>query len=369
MIQNSKKTGKNRIRAGAVSLLMALMLILPAIPASAAEVSEDNSNYDYTFQNIDGGTISTQSGGSCKMLVFFSRTCSNCQNVLGRLSNSSWVQDGSLAEVCAVECNGGTIQTDVENFRNTYCPNAGSMQFGYGFSAYDAWNAYMNLVPSAGTLPLIVLVDADNNICQITNGPSADSGIEQKLEDLNNNSGSNPSNPGDSGSQNPGDSGSQNPDGSQKPNDTVEGAKKEKTESSSASGSSCDHVEETVSVNDATTGSDAVAMTRCIKCGAILRYEEVPNSAYAVFLKETANSILTAKQTTVVVSTETWVSFDKRVFDAMKQCPNVTLTVNYVYNGTPYVLEIPAGTNVDLLMDENGFGDFRYIEQVLNGNV
>lgn len=49
----------------------------------------------------------------------------------------------------------------------------------------------------------------------------------------------------------------------------------------------------------------------------------------------------------------------------MPETLDVTVIVNYTFEGNPYVLTIPAGTNVDLLMDENGFGGFRYIENVL----
>ena len=88
-------------------------------------------------------------------------------------------------------------------------------------------------------------------------------------------------------------------------------------------------------------------------------------SAYAAFLKETADAILNAKQSEVVINTKLWTSFNKTVFEAMKSRPDVAVTVNYTFEGNPYVLTIPAGTNVDLLMDENGFGGFRYIENVL----
>ncbi len=49
----------------------------------------------------------------------------------------------------------------------------------------------------------------------------------------------------------------------------------------------------------------------------------------------------------------------------MPETLDVTVIVNYTFEGNPYVLTIPAGTNVDLLRDENGFGGFRYIENVL----
>ena len=59
-------------------------------------------------------------------------------------------------------------------------------------------------------------------------------------------------------------------------------------------------------------------------------------------------------------------SFDRTVFEAIKSRPDVAVTVNYSYEGQKYVLQIPAGVNVDTLMDENGFGGFRYIDKVLN---
>ena len=39
--------------------LLAALLMIPAIPATATEVLQDN-NVDYTFDCIDGGQISTQ---------------------------------------------------------------------------------------------------------------------------------------------------------------------------------------------------------------------------------------------------------------------------------------------------------------------
>ncbi|MDE7014251.1 MAG: hypothetical protein K2P19_06195, partial [Kineothrix sp.] len=78
-------------------------------------------------------------------------------------------------------------------------------------------------------------------------------------------------------------------------------------------------------------------------------------------------AILNAEQNgEAVVNTKIWTSFNKAVFEAMKSRPDVKVTVNYVYQGNPYVLNIPAKVNVDSLMDENGFGGFRFMEQVLS---
>ncbi len=119
-------------------------------------------------------------------------------------------------------------------------------------------------------------------------------------------------------------------------------------------------------MSGATATSDAVAISKCVKCGAVLSYEKVANSAYHTFLKETADAIANAQQPTVVIDAKMWVSFDRTVFEAIKSRPDVAVTVNYSYEGQKYVLQIPAGVNVDTLMDENGFGGFRYIDKVLN---
>lgn len=119
-------------------------------------------------------------------------------------------------------------------------------------------------------------------------------------------------------------------------------------------------------VNNATSSEDAVSAYQCVKCGEILRYEAVPNSAYAAFLANTANSILRAQQGEVTINTNLWTSFNRSVFEAIKNRPEVSVTVNYYYKGEPYVLHIPAGINVDSLMDENGFGGFMYIQHVIN---
>lgn len=46
------------MRKRILGLLLAFLLIIPAIPALAVEVSVDNS-INYTFNDIDGGEITT----------------------------------------------------------------------------------------------------------------------------------------------------------------------------------------------------------------------------------------------------------------------------------------------------------------------
>lgn len=130
-------------------------------------------------------------------------------------------------------------------------------------------------------------------------------------------------------------------------------------------GSACNHVCETMLVHSATPVMDAIEAYQCMVCGAVLEYLEVPNSAYAAFQKETVDLIQNAGPEEVVVSTDRWLSFHWSVFEALKNRPDVAVTVYYEYGGEACLLTIPAGTDVELLMDESGFGGFRYMEEVL----
>lgn len=129
--------------------------------------------------------------------------------------------------------------------------------------------------------------------------------------------------------------------------------------------SSCIHMCEYILIEQATPEKDALQAYQCSKCGAVFEYIDVPNSAYAAFLKETVNLIQNAQQQEIIISTNRWVSFNREVFEALKIRHDVSMKVNYWYQGEEYSLTIPAGADTELLMDENGFAGFRHIEEVL----
>ncbi len=123
-------------------------------------------------------------------------------------------------------------------------------------------------------------------------------------------------------------------------------------------------------IGPATSEKDAVQAYQCIDCGAVLEYKDVPNSAYAAFLKETEEMIQNAShQAEIIISTEQWMSFDRAVFDALKIRQDIMVKVNYRYQGEIYLLVIPAGIDVEKLIDENGFAGFRRIEEILTGGA
>lgn len=127
----------------------------------------------------------------------------------------------------------------------------------------------------------------------------------------------------------------------------------------------CSHTCEYILIEQATPIKDALQAYQCTKCGAVLEYMDVPNSAYAAFQKEAVNLIQNAQQEEVLITTDRWVSFNREVFETMKMRPDLSVKNNYRYHGEVCSLIIPAKTDVGLLMDENGFGGFRYIEEIL----
>ena len=121
-------------------------------------------------------------------------------------------------------------------------------------------------------------------------------------------------------------------------------------------------------IEPATPEKDAVQAYQCTDCGAVLEYKDVPNSAYTAFLKEAEKLIQSASpQSEIIISTDRWVSFNRDVLEAMKVRQDITVRVNYRYQGKNCSLVMPAGVDVELLMDENGFAGFRYIEEILTG--
>lgn len=341
-----------------VTILTALLLLMvPVIPAMAVEeLPSGTSNIDANFFAIDGGMISTQSNGKPKLLVFFKVGCGNCINTLSTISKSDWLKNGDV-EVCAIECQ-NAMPDAIQTFRDTHCSEAGGM-IQFGKCDFDEADAYLQKTGApAGSFsatPLVAMIDVNNNLCYVHQGNLPADDIEDYIPTLQASSGSNSGSGSGSGS---GDS--------QKPGSSTDSKKDKKDKKSTDSKPGCDHVAEYFTINDATSSDDALSAYQCIKCGAVLRYEAVPNSAYATFLADTANAILNAGQGEVTINTDIWTCFNRAVFDAIKSRPDVAVTVNYSYKGEPYVLHIPAGTNVDSLMDENGFGGFMYIQHVIN---
>ena len=130
-------------------------------------------------------------------------------------------------------------------------------------------------------------------------------------------------------------------------------------------GSICEHKPVRELYESATPQRDAVFCESCELCGQVLAYGEIPNTAYVSFLDYAAGIIRKAQPAEqVAVDTDRWISFDKRVLDAIKERADVSILIKYCDQGEEHQILLPAGTDVSVLGDENGFCGFRYLRQI-----
>ena len=122
------------------------------------------------------------------------------------------------------------------------------------------------------------------------------------------------------------------------------------------------HDYEWIETKPATEDENGEYVYKC-NCGNVLY--RVPTNAMGVFVKNTIEKIQKAGNgATVVINTKRWYSFPKSVFEALAARPDVSLTVNYLsegYKGDPMTFTIPAGTDVSMLPDENGYAGFTFL--------
>lgn len=131
----------------------------------------------------------------------------------------------------------------------------------------------------------------------------------------------------------------------------------------------CQHSPEPVLIHDAMPDADALCAEKCSNCGEILKYYDLPGTACAAFMESTADSILHAATSNVIVDTQLWTCLNKCVTDALSERNDVSLTINYKYQGSRYTVTIPAGTNASELLDENGYCGFRYLDYLYQGTT
>lgn len=130
-------------------------------------------------------------------------------------------------------------------------------------------------------------------------------------------------------------------------------------------GSACEHKPVRELYEPATPQKDAVFGESCELCGQVLAYGEIPNTAYVSFLDRAVGMIREAQPAEqVVVDTDRWISFDKRVLDAIKERADVSILIRYRDQGEEHQVLLPAGADVSSLEDENGFCGFRYLSQI-----
>lgn len=161
--------------------LLAVILVCGLIPGNMSKVQAAESvsgsatacnidNLKYTFQSLDGSTISSQANGKPKLLIFFRTGCFNSQQTISRLTQ---VKDYGNIDIIAAEIDGCT-KADVVSFKETYGNGRDYITYCHttnGYSEYMWQYAYAAGMSRGNgvTLPVVVYIDANNKIQQVTN--------------------------------------------------------------------------------------------------------------------------------------------------------------------------------------------------------
>ena len=116
-------------------------------------------------------------------------------------------------------------------------------------------------------------------------------------------------------------------------------------------------------MREATEDRDGEEAYICDECGYV-EYT-MPLSAFGAFQKNVINQIKNAGQNaTVAITTDRWISFHRSVADALKERPDVTLTVSFLdegYRGNRRSFTIPKGTDLLSIFGDDNFAGFLYL--------
>lgn len=126
-----------------------------------------------------------------------------------------------------------------------------------------------------------------------------------------------------------------------------------------------------VTVREATAETDQVVTMQCTSCGAQQTHKTIPGTAVGRLVKDVIGNIEKAPAGgTVTVGTDTLTCFNRAVIEALKARQDVTVIVNFKYQGAYYTFTVPAGygaDQLDALLDENGYCGFMYLITVFSG--
>ena len=127
------------------------------------------------------------------------------------------------------------------------------------------------------------------------------------------------------------------------------------------------HSYEWITTQEPTEESDGEMVYVC-KCGAVMY--RMPVTGQSAFIINAANKISNAGPgATIRISTTHWKSFNILIRDALKKRKDVTLIVDFLsegHKGEPLSFTIPAGYDVDVLFDKNGWAGFCFVREYLN---
>lgn len=124
-----------------------------------------------------------------------------------------------------------------------------------------------------------------------------------------------------------------------------------------------------VVTREATAESDGEKQYKCNSCGYVEYTVTVP--AFGAYTEETEDSIADAAQgatVTIDAAKKGWISMAPSTVRAIAARPDVTVVVDYKYEGVNYEMTIPAGADLSVIGDyvnapnANCYG-FRYLAQ------
>ena len=140
----------------------------------------DNPQYDNVA--LDGTTVATVSFSKSKILIYFSTQCGYSQATIGEISKNTYIG----ADIVAVAVNTTSVD-DVTAFKNTYGND--DICFAYKniedspIAQNQMWSyVHMNSSATQISFPVIVYIDSNNKVQNVTTGYQALSDIEENMQ-------------------------------------------------------------------------------------------------------------------------------------------------------------------------------------------
>ena len=143
-------------------------------------LNRDNPQYDNVA--LDGTTVTTVSFSKPKILIYFSTQCGYSQATIGEISKNTYTG----ADIVAVAVNTTSVD-DVTAFKNTYGND--DICFAYKnvedspIAQNQMWSyVHMNTSATHISFPVIVYIDSNNKVQNVTTGYQALSDIEENMQ-------------------------------------------------------------------------------------------------------------------------------------------------------------------------------------------
>ena len=143
-------------------------------------LNRDNPQYDNVA--LDDTTVATVSFSKPKILIYFSTQCGYSQATIGEISKNTYTG----ADIVAVAINTTSVD-DVTAFKNTYGND--DICFAYKnvedspIAQNQMWSyVHMNTSATHISFPVIVYIDSNNKVQNVTTGYQALSDIEENMQ-------------------------------------------------------------------------------------------------------------------------------------------------------------------------------------------